>query len=309
MQQFTIRPKAPFDFERMTRRLQGVSHEMFRYEADALVRTLRVGGKVYLIAIRSTGSVEEPEVQVTVRNEASREEAGLIESRVRDILTADVDLQAFYNHVSQDPVLLKLTKAHYGLRFILEADLFECMVKTVIGQQVNLTFASTLNRRLIEAASKPLEHEGELYPVFPSAEQVAALSYEQLRENQFSQRKAEYVIDFARAVASGSLDLEELRSLESDQIMERFIKLRGIGRWTVECFLLFGLGRPNLLPAADIGLRNAVRKGYGLEEQPGEGYVRELGRAWAPWESYVTFYLWESLNQKEPLPSPLTNPL
>ncbi len=172
------------------------------------------------------------------------------------------------------------------------------MTKTIVGQQLNLAFAATLNKRLIELLSPPFETEGQLYPVFPSAEQVALCSYEQLRELQFSQRKAEYTIDFAREVVSGKIDLPAMESMEDGEIMELLIKQRGIGRWTAECFLLFGLGRTDLLPAADIGLRNALRRWYGLEDQPSEAQVREMGRKWSPWSSYVTFYLWESLNLK-----------
>ncbi|ANE47864.1 hypothetical protein SY83_17965 [Paenibacillus swuensis] len=297
---FEMIPSAPFDFERMTKRLQGVSHEMFRYEDGALVRTLRIADKVYLVGMRSTGNAEEPslDIQVNAEHEIKPSDLEEVEARLRTMLTADVDLKSFYAHLEGDPVLSKVTADHYGLRFILEADLFECMTKTIIGQQVNLTFASTLNRRLVEAASKPLEINGTLYPVFPSAQEVAALTYEQLREQQFSQRKAEYVIDFARSVAEGTLDLETLRLKEDEDIINQLVKIRGIGRWTVECFLLFGMGRPNLLPAADIGLRNAIRKNYGLDVQPGEPFVREMGASWSPWCSYVTFYLWESLNQK-----------
>ncbi len=79
--------------------------------------------------------------------------------------------------------------------------------------------------------------------------------------------------------------------------METLLPLRGIGRWTVECLLLFGMGRPDLLPAADIGLRRAVQRVYGLPERPGEEEVRRIGEAWAPWRSYATFYLWDAITE------------
>jgi DNA-3-methyladenine glycosylase II len=171
------------------------------------------------------------------------------------------------------------------------------MIRTIIGQQLNLAFAATLTRRLVQLASpEPLVHEGRTFLFFPSPEEVARLSYESLCELQFSRRKAEYVIDFAREIVEGNLDLERLEAMSNEEIISQLVRLRGIGRWTVECFLLFGLGRTDLLPAADIGLRNGLKRWFGLDSQPTEEEVRRWGASWSPWSSYVTYYLWESLN-------------
>ncbi|MCK9906659.1 hypothetical protein MXD63_42540, partial [Frankia sp. Cpl3] len=72
--------------------------------------------------------------------------------------------------------------------------------------------------------------------------------------------------------------------------------LRGIGRWTVECLLMFGMGRPDLLPAADIGLRNGIHLVYQLADKPDENAIRRIGESWAPWRSYVSLYLWEAVH-------------
>jgi DNA-3-methyladenine glycosylase II len=91
------------------------------------------------------------------------------------------------------------------------------------------------------------------------------------------------------------LNLETLYEKSDEEIFDLLLPIRGIGRWTVECFLLFGVGRPNLLPAADIGLRNAIRNVYQLKEQPDEKTVRKMGDEWAPYCSYITLYLWDTL--------------
>jgi DNA-3-methyladenine glycosylase II len=215
------------------------------------------------------------------------------------MLSIDVDLQAFYNHLDGIPALAPLQYKFHGLRLLLEPDLFQCMIRTIIGQQLNLGFAATLTGRLVQsAANDPITYHGDDYYAFPSAEQVAALTIDRLRELQFSQRKAEYVIGLAQAVADGSLDLEHLETLDNEEVIQKLTKYRGVGRWTVECFLLFGMGRQDLLPAADIGLRNAIKLWYGLGEQPTEDEVRRWGASWSPWSSYITYYLWESLNQQ-----------
>ncbi|WP_152395054.1 DNA-3-methyladenine glycosylase family protein [Paenibacillus guangzhouensis] len=297
---YEMEPRAPYDFVKMIRRLQGVNHEMFRFQAERLLRTIRFENQVLVLEVDSIGQVEQPKLQITLYGEGLGQIMDLegLKQYIRVVLSADLDIQSFYDQMSADALYQPLVERFYGLRFILEADLFECMTKTIIGQQLNLAFASTLNRRLMELTAKPIHWEGIELPVFPSAEDVARLEYEQLRELQYSQRKAEYVIDFARLVASGQLELNGLFSQTNEAIVAELSRLRGIGRWTVECFLMFGMGRTDLLPAADIGLRNGVKKLYGMEDKPSESEVRQIGAAWAPWSSYVTFYLWETLNDK-----------
>lgn len=137
--------------------------------------------------------------------------------------------------------------------------------------------------------------DGVRVAVFPSPGQVACWSYEQLRSLSFSQWKAEYIIDFTRAVVQEDIDLDGLWRLSDDGVMESLTKLRGIERWTVACFLLFGMGRSDVFPAADIGVQNAVKHLYNLAKRPNETQMREMAHDWAPWRSYATFYLWQSL--------------
>lgn len=113
----------------------------------------------------------------------------------------------------------------------------------------------------------------------------------------FSLRKAEYVMEFARKVSEGSPDLEALERMEDEKAIEYLTGIRGVGRWTAECILLLGLGRPDLLPADDIGLRNAVTRAYTLDHQATEAEVRQIGESWRPWRSWVTRYLWLSLGE------------
>lgn len=301
---FVIRPIAPYDFSLMVRRLKGVKHEAFRFEenTNTLSRTIRTKNSVYLAQIRSVGSTEAPELEVRLSgtHPPGPEESSELRTKLTRMLSATVNLKPFYEHMASiGPEMQALTERFRGLHLLTEADLFECMCKTIIGQQLNLSFASELTRRLMRTAAEPFLADGVEYPVFPSPEDIAALEYEQLQTLQFSRRKAEYVIDWACKMKDGTVDRDSLYEKSDDQIMTELLPLRGIGRWTVECFLLFGLGRTNLLPAADIGVRNALKKLYGLDVQPSEQDVRTLGASWSPWSSYVSLYLWESLHEWE----------
>src|SRR5699024_2241380 len=152
-------------------------------------------------------------------------------------------------------------------------------------------FVNTLTKRWVTTYG--IQKEGVWF--YPKPETIAKDSVEDLRQMQFSQRKAEYIIGTSNMIADGKLSLQSLRQAEDDVVMRTLTGVRGIGKWTAEVFLLCGLGRKNLLPAADIGLQNAVKKYYGYDQKPKAEAIRELGKAWAPYQSYATLYLWESL--------------
>lgn len=298
MRKIMLHPTPPYDYHKIMRRLQGdrTFDIMYRNERGRLIRTIRVQDHVYLIEIESTGELLHPALEITVHDIHDDKRLAPIQKHLQQMLSTEVDLLAFYRHLDYDPLLTTLSAQYQGHRIVLDGDKFECMVKTIIGQQLNLAFAATLTQRLVDICSQPYEFAGNVYPVFPSAEEVASLDYTQLREMQFSQRKAEYVIDFARSIVEGRLDLDAVDRMDDAEVIHKLTQFRGIGRWTAECFLLFGMGRQDLLPAADIGIRNALRKLYDLEYQPSEAEVRMMGEHWTPWSSYVTFYLWETLS-------------
>jgi DNA-3-methyladenine glycosylase II len=297
-----IYPKAPFDFPRMLRRHQSTGKNklaVVNLEEGSYRRLVRLGKRVVLLDVINCGTIHEPKLLVKIPDILSEKERTEVLELVRLTFSTELDLSDFYRQCSKQAEMEAILRKYYGLRIILEPDLFETMVKTIISQQLNLAFAATLIDRLVSLAGEKAEVDGVEYSLFPTAEQVAALSYEQLRACSYSQRKAEYVIDFARGVADGRIDLKRLWSLSDDEIMIRLLPIRGVGRWTVECLMMFGMGRTDLLPAADIGLRNAVKKAWGLPYQPTEQEIRQLGADWSPWRSYATYYLWESLTEKD----------
>src|SRR5206468_11631798 len=104
--------------------------------------------------------------------------------------------------------------------------------------------------------------------------------------------------DLASSIVVGSLKLEELGKLPDEEVIEQLIPVRGIGRWTAQMFLIFSLGRPDVLPVDDFGLKTAVMRCYGLSELPARATIEERGLAWTPYRSIATWYLWRSLDVK-----------
>lgn len=290
----TLHPIAPYDFIKTAAKLKSY-REMFTVEHGMIVRTIRpeLEASPVLIRAKGSGSVDEPSINVEVIGTDYNEV--ILHKQLERMFAVNMNIGLFYQKIQDDPVMHQIVTSLYGFHMVLDADVFECLVRTIIGQQVNIAFATTLTKRLIELSGDRITVDGRAYPVFPTPSAVARLTVEQLRALQFSARKAEYIINLAKIVSSGELNLESLYEMDDEQVMDTLLPLRGIGRWTVECLLIFGLGRENLLPAADIGIRNAVRNAYGLEQQASEEEVRQLGKAWEPYRSYATFYLWESL--------------
>jgi DNA-3-methyladenine glycosylase II len=298
--EFTIRPKPPFDFQKMMQRLTvtGKTHVLkLNEDLTQYEKIVHIQGVPCYVSVTSNGTVDQPELfcrVVPIQGEIPQTEAI---KKIKKLFSTELDLKPLYDYFSGHKELASVLERFKGLKLLTETDLFESIVKIIIGQQVNLTFAGTLTDRLIKIAGEEVEFEEHIFQIFPIPQSIAALTYEQLRELQFSQRKAEYIIDLARMITDGTLDFEDLWQRSDEEIMKILLPLRGIGKWTIECLLIFGMGRPDILPAADIGLRNAVRNIWNLKSQPSEEKVRHLAEDWKPWRTYITYYLWESLNQ------------
>ncbi|MFC0189700.1 DNA-3-methyladenine glycosylase family protein [Fictibacillus aquaticus] len=301
----TITPQMPFNFKKMMNRLIGAQKTQLVHISDDLLcyeRIVRFNEAVFYLKVSCKDKVSKQQlicdIQV-LRGDLAPEEA---EQAVYRIFSLNVNLEEFYEAAGKDKRLDALCRQFNGLRLVTDTDLFESIVKIIIGQQVNLTFAGTLINRLTELAGKTIQIEGRELQIFPEVSEIAALDYSQLRELQFSQRKAEYIIDLARLIADGTVKLDDLWEKTDEEIIQTLLPLRGIGRWTIECLLIFGMGRPDVLPAADIGLRNGIKKTWELDSQPSEEEVRELAKHWLPWRTYVTYYLWESLAKEPAVP-------
>ena len=163
---------------------------------------------------------------------------------------------------------------------------FYALLSSIVSQQISVRAAATIMGR-IEA----------LFPDGTSvtAAGVLALGTEPLRAAGLSGMKTRYVLDLAERVAVGQLDLDHIATLDDEAVIAELVQVKGIGRWTAEMFLIFSLGRPDVLPVADLGLRAAVRLHYGLAELPTRDESHALGAPWAPYRTVATWYLWRSL--------------
>lgn len=192
------------------------------------------------------------------------------------------------NHLrSVDPVLAKIIDRVGPCR--LEARRtgthYDALVRSIVFQQLSGKAASTIHRRFTE-----------IYPgKRPRAEHVLTTEEAALRAAGLSRQKIGYLRDLSARVADGSLPLAHLGRLSDDAIIEHLVQVKGIGRWTVQMFLMFRLGRPDVLPELDLGVQNAIKRAYGLRQRPTPKDVLRIGEKWRPYASIASWYLWRSL--------------
>ncbi len=285
--EYLLKPTEPYSLSYSLKRLQDMPRQVLSRveEGPSLVRALAQGERVGLVRIRDAGVHG---LRVTLEGELEPVSAL---AGVRQALALDLDHGDFLRQMDQaDPVIARLARTYLGARPIAPFSHWESLAWTVIAQQVNLSFAFAMKESLVRLGGQG--YQG--YPAMPSPERVARLPYEALQAEKYSRRKAEYVIDLARAIAEGSLDLAVTMALPFSEAVDRLVALRGVGRWTAECVAI-DAGHLDALPAGDIGIRNAVQRFYGLDHQPTEVEVRTLGRAWAPYSGLACYYLWLGL--------------
>ena len=188
-----------------------------------------------------------------------------------------------------DPVLAALIRKHgaCGLASAQRADHFSALVRAITGQQLSTKAASTIYARL-----------AALMPGGVSPASLSTLTDEQMRAVGMSRQKIAYFRDLCDKALSGVVALDSLESMTDDEVIGALTKVKGIGRWSAEMFLMFRLHRPDVLPVDDLGIVNAVKNVYGLRKRPTADRIRKIGEAWRPYRSVASWYLWRSLDNE-----------
>jgi len=186
-----------------------------------------------------------------------------------------------------DPILWEVSNKVGILNAPITSDYFITLVESIVSQQLSVKAADTIFNRL-----KQLFPNETITP-----EEVLELSDETLRTTGLSRSKITYLKDLASKVTKGELVFETLLQLEDEAVIQELIKVKGIGRWTAEMFLMFSLNRPNVFSPQDVGLQNAIKKLYKLEILTKDDLEKISGK-WAPYRTYACRLLWASLKLK-----------
>jgi DNA-3-methyladenine glycosylase II len=166
---------------------------------------------------------------------------------------------------------------------------FDAVMRSIIFQQLSGQAAGTIHRRL-----KDLYGGRD-----PSPKELLRTSDEKLRAIGLSRQKTAYLKDLATRVNTGSFPMHSLDELADDQIIEALTAVKGVGRWTAQMFLMFRLGRPDVLPDLDLGIQKGVKRAYGLRKHPLPERVAKIGAKWAPYRTIASWYLWRLLDTEK----------
>lgn len=293
---FQISTSEPWSFELARGHLLRSSlSTTYRRWNSYLRRVLRLKGRYFLAEFSPSPDMKR--LRVTLFGTPSKDQIEEAKSIAKRIFAYDHPLPHVYRMMSRVKTLARLIPEFRGLRIIQTPSVFEMVAIAIIGQQVNLTFAEKVKQQLIRTYGNRIRVGDCDYFGFPSPDSISSLTPERLRTIQFSRRKAEYLIEFAKAMVAGEVDESALMSLSDEAVFEELSQFRGIGRWTVDVVLMRALGRLDVLPALDVGLQKA----YGLVfrcKRPSSDELLQLTSRWRGFRSYAAFYLWASLTRK-----------
>jgi DNA-3-methyladenine glycosylase II len=196
-------------------------------------------------------------------------------------------IQSARRHLrAADPVMKTIIDAvgPYTLRF--ERDRFAMLVRSIVSQQISTVAARAIRKRLMDLAG----------PDGLTAGNLARFNTDELRSVGLSSQKASYVADLTAKVNDGAVNLRQIGRLSDEAVVESLTQVKGIGRWTAQMFLIFSLGRPDVFPHDDLGVRTAIRDRYGLDDLPDKTTSHAIADPWRPFASVASWYCWRSLD-------------
>lgn len=290
-------PQPPlFSFEEclwfLDRGLDDVMHEV---KGERVRKMVNFGNNPVLLEVRA--GKNELLVEL-LKGEPENEQQ--VRDYMEDWFDLGRDLRPFYRLLKKDKDLAPLAERYKGLRIIGIPDLFEVICWCIIGQQIHLDFAYRIKRRLVEKYGKSISYKGKKYYLFPEPLSLVHLTPEDLKSMQMTGKKAEYIIGIAKLFLEGELSLTKLKRINDEkQLLTELVKVRGIGEWTGNYVIMKGLRAMNGVPYGDSGINNALFLLKGIPKKNNRAQVDEVFNQFEGWKTYLVFYLWRSLRERE----------
>lgn len=301
MRRFTLTPTPPYSFDLTVHRFARFKDEIVDLVAPKRYqRLLAVDGRLVLATVTDAGTTAKPLLQVELQGERKADlTRPEIAAQLRHILCTDLDLKPFYRLVKSDELLGPIAPRFRGLKLPASPTVFESLVMAVLSQQVNLTFAYSIKKELVETFGDTWHVNGEMHYAFPSPARFAEQQEKDLLRFRLSRAKAGTLVRLGQAFASGAITDEELTALSDDEVVERLTQIKGIGRWSADIALLRGLARIDAFPGGDLGVVKYVAQGLlGKAEKATEAEMREFAERWRPYRGLALIYCYAELMQR-----------
>jgi DNA-3-methyladenine glycosylase II len=283
--QFSVRAVPPFRLDLTVWALRRRPRNLVdRWDGVTYRRVMVVNGRAMEVAVRQTGALTAPRVEVMVTPAPRESDKRQLRRLLDRLLGLRIDLSAWYRTANRDPRLRALADRFRGVKPPMFPTVFETLVNAFACQQFSLEAGLTILNRLAAACGTSLETPSTVGHAFPEPEEMIRMSPEELRAIGFSRQKARALLDLAGAIAGQELNLESLARESDDVIGQQLLQLRGVGRWTAEYALLRGYGRLQVFPGDDVGAQKRLARWLGRSRP-----LDYLGvaRAVAPWQPYA----------------------
>lgn len=202
-------------------------------------------------------------------------------------MTWHEELELGIEHIAKNDMrLAELIRTYPQPTFRPHTDYYRELVESIISQQLSVKAAATIYRRFVDS-----------FGHVPEPDEILTRDDTELRAVGLSGQKTRYIKDLAAKVLTGEVQFDHLDQLSNEEIVAELTAVKGVGEWTVHMFLMFCMGRFNVLPVGDLGIKNAVQRLYSLEATPAPDDIREIAakNGWKPYESVASWYLWKSL--------------
>ena len=196
----------------------------------------------------------------------------------------DEELIKAYKHLKKDALMKEVLKATPALTFSPNKNLYQCLIRAIVSQQLSVKAAATIYQRFLN-----------LFPGNdPAAEIVLRLDDEQLRNCGLSYQKAGYLKNIAQFSITNGLDYRKLYRKSDEDLIAHLTQIKGVGKWTVEMILMFSLNRPDVFPVDDLGIQNAMKKLYNLDGKGKELHqqMTDIANQWQPYRTIACRHLW-----------------
>lgn len=194
--------------------------------------------------------------------------------------------QKAINFLKKDPMLSEIIKKTGNFSIKKRKNHYEALIEAIVYQQLTGFAAGAILKRFTN-----------LYTEFPKPIQVLKTRDSKLKSTGLSKMKIKYIKDLSRKIENNELRMNSISNLTDKKVVEHLTKVKGIGQWTADMFLMFSLGRLDVLPIGDLGLKKGIQKAYSLPKLPDQEQMEEIAEKWKPYRSIATWYLWKSLQK------------
>ncbi len=289
---FYLEPKAPFRLDLVVWALRRrPENEIDRWDGTIYRRVLVIGNERVEVAVTQVEPPDSPRLHVTVTGKSVSNTKKPVASFLNSMLSLQVDLSPFERFANRKAKLGPLVRRFRGMRPPRFPSVFEALVNGIACQQMSLTVGIILLSRLARMCGPSIEIGGTTAYGFPRPQDVAPRNPESLRRLGFSRQKVRAILEAARAIVQGDIDLELLVEASDEAALAELQAVRGVGRWTAEYVLLRGLGRWHIFPGDDVGARNNLSRWLGLTDIVDYESVSRVLSRWKSYGGLIYFHL------------------